>query len=84
MDKDLKYLSRIVAGAHNVKDFTDLLKKLIEQAADVRIKLPKVEHDSIEIREAIASYLQESVDSIRRLSDNRKQIPDDISSEDSI
>lgn len=87
MQKDLQYYNRLVADAHNVDDLIGLLALHISLVSDVRNKLPSGV-DSIEIRTAISSYLQEIVDRLKRTKDNNskstskseevEQISDDI------
>lgn len=79
MDKELQRKYMLVAGAHNIGDVLDLLKYLAEKAADIRTSLG-IKNDSIEIREALHNYLKISVDSIRKIKDNKVQPRSDTSS----
>jgi len=59
---------KIVAGAPNYNDFLVLLQQLADDAADIRTPIEGVQ--SIETRQAINSYLQNAVDTIRRVRKN--------------
>lgn len=82
-DKELLRKYKIVAGNYSARDFLDLLEYMAMKVADVRTPL-SIKQDSMEIRLAVNSYLQEAIDSIRRIKDNKGQLRDGESSEDSI
>lgn len=71
-DKLTQRLYMLVAGNTNVDDFTALLKKLAEDATDVRISIPDLpkDQDTIVLRKAIHSYINNSIDIIRKTRNN--------------
>lgn len=77
-EHNLRQLYMIVAGSGDRDDFVKLLDKLANDAADVRVRIPNVKNDSLEIRQAIYDYLKQALDNIRRAKDNNVRTPSSV------
>lgn len=69
MKRDLERRYRIVAGDQSVNDFTALLAGIRDAASDIRNPIGKT--DTIEIRNAVVFVLNQAIDKIRTLKNNR-------------
>lgn len=68
-NNQLRHRLEIIAGQPNQSDFIALLEAMVENVADVRINIGQ--NDSMEIRKAISTYLQDQVDNINRIRKNK-------------
>ena len=66
--RQLNHRFKLVSVGQNYTDFIDLLTEQINQVSDVRTNIG--ENDSKEIRMAIVTYLQNTIDTIRRIRKN--------------
>lgn len=64
----LQLKSREIAGAGNFEDILEFLDLLRTEAGNVHTDIG--EHDSIELRKAIDKYLQNAIDTVRRIRKN--------------
>jgi hypothetical protein len=76
-DKATQRLYMLVAGATNLDDFTNLLRKLADDVVDVRTTIPdlKKDDDTIILRKAIHSYLTYALDTLRKTRNNVNTSP---------
>ena len=68
-ESKLEHQYDIVASSGDLEDFSLFFQLLVQDVADVRVNLGV--EDSVELRKAVADYLQAVVDKIRRTRNNK-------------
>lgn len=69
------HIERLVASSLQYDDVVTLFKAMIAEVSDVRTNIGS--NDTLEIRRALQSYLQEEIDTLARVRNSRRQQPGD-------